>query len=87
LDANDKQPEQQPSWARELNRTDVFSEASSSPSSKVPNLTPSFPLEAQIVSVPRVYELLDGTPVPKYHDDEKGEGYYMPEYEKVFQGF
>jgi hypothetical protein len=43
----------------------------------------------QIIPVPRVYELLDGTPVPKYHDDESsgGEGYYMPEYDKVFQGF
>ncbi len=82
--------EELPVWARELNRTDVYSEGSSS-SSMVH--TPKEPLDnfehVQIIPVQRVYELLDGSPVPKYYDDGKsgGEVYYMPEYDKVFQGF
>lgn len=81
-----------PDWANELNRSDVFLEGSSlSVSSQTDTERTSIQNQprAQIIPVPRVYELLDGTPVPKYHDDESsgGEGYYMPEYDKVFQGF
>ena len=69
----------------ELNRTDVYlaSEEAGSTSRDEPNQ----PREQQVEIIPvhRVYELLDGTPVPKY--DDAGGGYYMPEYDKVFQGF
>lgn len=85
-----------PVWANELNRTDVYSEASASPpmvmqKPKTTNTTnlPNQPQHTQIIPIHRVYELLDGSPVPKYNDDESsgGAGYYMPEYDKVFQGF
>jgi hypothetical protein len=86
-----------PDWANELNRTDMFLEGSplssfvlSQTDTTETRTTPNQnQARVQIIPVPRVYELLDGTPVPKYHDDESsgGEGYYMPEYDKVFQGF
>ena len=86
-----------PAWARELNRTDVhhrgLEESGSAPSAVPREQTRRQQRErdehVQIIPVPRVYELLDGTPVPKYNDDDgmDGGGYYMPEYDKVFQGF
>ncbi len=79
-----------PVWAKELNRTDVYSEGSSSSKIHAPTTMRRKHLEhTQIIPVQRVYELLDGSPVPKYYDDETsgGDVYYMPEYDKVFQGF
>ena len=82
-------PDELPVWAKELNRTDVYSEGSSSSTVHTPTTRRKHLEHTQIIPVQRVYELLDGSPVPKYYDDEisGGEVYYMPEYDKVFQGF
>ena len=76
-----------PNWAKELNRTDVYSEGAS----ELPTAATSTNESqcTQIIPVQRVYELFDGSPVPKYDIDESSgnEVYYMPEYDKVFQGF
>ena len=76
-----------PAWADELNRIDVYSKGSSALLSQSKEDNDYSSPQTQIIPVPRVYELLDGTPVPKYHENSDGEGYYMPEYDKVFQGF
>ena len=78
-----------PSWAKELNRTDLEQISVTTPRQGCdddPCGSSSKPNEPQIVPIGHVYELLDGTPVPKYKDGVKGE-YYMPEYDRVFQGF
>ena len=77
-----------PAWAKEMNRTDVYSEGSSNLSSPAPTSTNQSQC-TQIIPIQRVYELFDGSSVPKYHIDESSgdEVYYMPEYDKVFQGF
>ena len=82
-------PDKLPVWVKELNRSDVYSEGSSSPIVNATTTHINRLEHAQIVPVHRVYELLDGSPVPKYYNDENsgGEVYYMPEYDKVFQGF
>ena len=78
-----------PSWAMELNRTDLEQISVTTPRQGCdddPCGSSSKPNQPQIVPIGHVYELLDGTPVPKYKDGVKGE-YYMPEYDRVFQGF
>ena len=76
-----------PNWAKELNRADVYSAGASDLSP--PTISTNQSQCTQIIPVHRVYELFDGSPVPKYHIDESSgnEVYYMPEYDKVFQGF
>uniref|UniRef100_A0A7S4AUS3 Uncharacterized protein n=1 Tax=Pseudo-nitzschia australis TaxID=44445 RepID=A0A7S4AUS3_9STRA len=79
-----------PPWAIELNRTDI---AGTSSKSKTTSKSLSKQqqwkdeTESKVVPVHHVYELLDGRPVPKYHDEGDDDGYYMPEYDRVFQGF
>mmetsp|Transcript_36840 Transcript_36840/g.42413 ORF Transcript_36840/g.42413 Transcript_36840/m.42413 type:complete len:510 (-) Transcript_36840:31-1560(-) len=73
------------SWKIELNRTDIDDfntnekEEEGLPQQKWDQD------RQQIIPIRYVYESLDGIPVPKYV--ENGDGLYMPEYDRVFQGF
>ena len=80
-----------PSWAIELNRIEIGGITIDQQHQQVDDLNFSSSRnknEDKIIPIRHVYELLDGEPVPKYNDnDGSGDGYYMPEYDRVFQGF
>ena len=82
-----------PSWAIELNRTDINDvnndvNANKKEGTTTTTTTPQQAKREQTIPIRHVYENLDGTPVPKYNNTEDGgDGFYMPEYDRVFQGF
>ncbi|OEU07323.1 hypothetical protein FRACYDRAFT_251128 [Fragilariopsis cylindrus CCMP1102] len=90
-----------PSWAIELNRTDINDVNNdvnnddddddvnaNKKEGTTKTTTPQQAKREQTIPIRHVYENLDGTPVPKYNNTEDGgDGFYMPEYDRVFQGF
>jgi hypothetical protein len=80
-----------PSWAIELNRTDIKNDDDDddvNANEKEGTTKPQQAKREKIIPIRHVYENLDGTPVPKYNNTEDGgDGLYMPEYDRVFQGF
>ena len=92
-----------PSWTIELNRTDIINESDNDSESNGNldlddtdtnryddehnnnNAKQCRPQQQQqIIPIRYVYENFDGTPVPKYDGNNE---LYMPEYDRVFQGF
>lgn len=73
------------SWKIELNRTDIDDFVTNEMKEEGLQQQKWDQDRQQIIPIRYVYESLDGIPVPKYV--ENGDELYMPEYDRVFQGF